>query len=40
MKQRCEVCKKKIKVMCFRNTGVCSENCRKVRDGEGKHVVR
>lgn len=31
---RCEVCSEPIKVMAFKNTGVCSEICRKVRDKE------
>lgn len=30
----CVVCGTEIKVMCFQTTGVCSEICRKVRDGE------
>jgi hypothetical protein len=30
----CEVCNKEIKTMAFKKTGVCGENCRKVRDGE------
>lgn len=33
-KQRCTICKKKIKVMAFLNTGVCSEKCRKERDND------
>lgn len=34
MKNICEVCDKKIKVIAFQGTGICSENCRKIRDNE------
>lgn len=34
MDENCSVCKKKVETMAFKNTGVCGENCRKVRDGE------
>lgn len=30
----CEICYKKIEVMCFKGTGVCGEICRKIRDKE------
>lgn len=30
----CVACGAEIRVMCFQMTGVCSEICRKVRDGE------
>lgn len=30
----CSECGNKIQTMCFKGTGVCCENCRKVRDGE------
>lgn len=33
-KKRCEVCDKKIKTMIFRGSGVCSDDCRKKRDGD------
>jgi hypothetical protein len=32
--ENCTVCTKKIRIMTFKGTGVCSENCRKIRDGE------
>ena len=32
--RHCRVCGKKIKVMCFKGTGICSEICRKRRDRE------
>lgn len=31
----CEVCSKKINTMTFKGTGVCGEDHRKVRDGDG-----
>lgn len=34
----CSECNKKIDVMCFRGTGVCSELCRKARDGERDQI--
>jgi predicted nucleic acid-binding Zn ribbon protein len=30
----CEICKQQILVAIFKGTGVCSEHCRKIRDGE------
>jgi predicted nucleic acid-binding Zn ribbon protein len=30
----CIICGKKIKVQIYKNTEVCSENCRKDRDGD------
>lgn len=36
---KCQVCKREIKTMIFRGTGVCCENCRKIRDGEADKVV-
>lgn len=33
-KERCSICKKKIKIMIYKSTGVCSENCRKERDND------
>jgi hypothetical protein len=30
----CAVCGSRIRIICFQGTGVCSGNCRKVRDGE------
>lgn len=35
--QKCSQCGKTIKVQIMQNTGVCGENCRKKRDGEGTH---
>lgn len=28
----CDICSKEVMVICFKGTGVCSENCRKGRD--------
>lgn len=40
-RERCIVCNKKIKTMTWIGTGVCSDKCRKVRDGDdfadGRH---
>lgn len=36
-KGKCSVCHTKIETMCFRGTGVCSEKCRKKRDGDVPH---
>ena len=30
----CEICKDKVVIMIYGGTGVCSDICRKVRDGE------
>lgn len=32
--ERCSECYVEVKVMCFKGMGVCSENCRKRRDGD------
>lgn len=32
--EKCKICPNLIMSMAFRGTGVCSENCRKKRDGE------
>lgn len=32
--QKCEMCNRKIEIAIFKNTGVCCELCRKLRDGE------
>lgn len=32
--EKCSECGKKIQVAIMKGTGVCGENCRKVRDGE------
>lgn len=32
--ETCEICDKKIEVQIMKNTGVCSELCRKARDDE------
>lgn len=34
VKDICTMCLKQIKVMAFRSTGACSENCRKSRDND------
>lgn len=35
----CEVCGNDIRVICFTGTGVCSENCRAVRDKEDIYAL-
>lgn len=37
MKERCEVCTKKVKMQIFKNTGVCCARCKDTRDGKEKH---
>ena len=32
--ETCSVCGGEVKTMTFRKTGVCSENCRKIRDND------
>ena len=32
--EQCKVCNDPIQVMCFKGTGVCSELCRKAREGK------
>lgn len=32
--EMCFICSRPVKVMCMKNTGVCSELCRKARDRE------
>lgn len=32
--EACTECGKNVEVMCFRGTGICSENCRKDRDND------
>jgi hypothetical protein len=32
--EKCCECGKSVQTMAFKTTGVCSENCRKLRDGE------
>lgn len=34
LNELCVVCTQKIEVMCFKGTGVCSEQCRKFAEGE------
>jgi hypothetical protein len=34
VKEICIMCGARIKTMCFKNTGVCCELCRKDRDGD------
>lgn len=33
-KERCSVCRKVIRTMCFKRTGVCCNLCLKARDGD------
>lgn len=39
--ETCVICSKVIETMCYKQTGICSDNCRKLRDSEdrkdGKH---
>ena len=32
--ENCTVCDSKITIQIMKNSGVCSENCRKIRDGD------
>lgn len=32
--EQCKICGNPVNTMSFRGTGVCGENCRKIRDGE------
>lgn len=36
----CEVCSNVVRVMSYKGTGVCSETCRKKRDGEPSATQR
>lgn len=35
----CQVCYRRIRVAIYKGTDVCSDNCRKVREGDTEHLV-
>lgn len=35
----CTICNNKVEVQIMKNTGVCGEKCRKLRDGDKRHPI-